>query len=131
MLATFAVGILLARGLGVHGYGQYGIAMAILTIAGVPSEIGLSRLVTRETAAASARKDWPAFFGVLHWASSTGFRISLLIMTLVIIGAVLLAGGTSSNLGTAILWGAPVVPLTALAAVRAGRARRWGSTRQS
>ncbi|HET9337241.1 MAG TPA: oligosaccharide flippase family protein, partial [Sphingomicrobium sp.] len=120
MLAGFVVGILLARGLGVEGYGQYGIAMAVITIAGVPGELGLPRLVMRETAAAHARKDWPIFFGVIRWADSTSLAISLPIVALIAVCALLFAGGPASSLGAAIMWGAPVIPLFALAKIRAG-----------
>ena len=55
MLFAFLVGVQLARGLGVEGYGQYGIAMAAIALASIPGEFGLSRLVTREVASSSAR----------------------------------------------------------------------------
>ena len=47
MLFAVLVGVQLARGLGVEGYGQYGIAMAAIALASIPGEFGLPRLVTR------------------------------------------------------------------------------------
>ena len=67
MVASFAVGVQLARLLGVEGYGYYGIALSVVTIAGIPGEMGLSRLVTREVASASAKGDLPHLFGAVRW----------------------------------------------------------------
>ena len=71
MVASFAVGVQLARVLGVSGYGYYGMAVAVITLAGIPGEMGLPRLVTREVAAAKARGDLAVLFGVLRWADRT------------------------------------------------------------
>src|SRR5687768_836127 len=87
MLVTFLVGIQLARGLGVEGYGLYGVAMAILSLASVPSEFGLPRLVIREVAGSAARRDLPALFGVIRWANKTSLLISGLMAGAIAVGA--------------------------------------------
>lgn len=120
MLASFAVGVLLARGLGVEGYGYYGIALAVITIAGVPGELGIPKLVTRELAAAAARNDNAGLFGVLKWGQKTCLRLSAVAAILVIAGGLVVYMTGSSTLGAAIMLGAPAIPLLALARLRGG-----------
>ena len=118
MFFTFLVGVQLARGLGVRGYGYYALAFSIITIAGIPAQMGLSRLVTREVATSAAASDWPRLFGVLHWADRICLLSSLLIATAVVIATFLIRSG--SPLSAAVLFGAPIIPLVALARIRGG-----------
>lgn len=120
MIAGFAVGVQLARGLGVSGYGYYGLALAIVTLAAIPAEMGLPRLVTREVAAAAARDDLPHLFGVLRWANATGLWISAVMGIAVIIGVLLFVQGGLSGLKLTVLLGTPLIPLLALARIRGG-----------
>lgn len=119
MLVTFLVGVQLARGLGVEGYGYYGIAMAVIAIAGVPGEYGIPKLVTREVAAASAHDDRPRMFGVLRWADMAAYAIAALSLVAALVLAIFLSA-ERSLVATAILWGLPVVPLIAFARIRGG-----------
>lgn len=118
MAVTFLVGVQLARGLGVAGYGIYGIAMAVISLASIPGEFGLPKLVTREVAAASARDDLPTLFGVLRWSDKACYLISALVAGVTALGAFLFVGESTSPMAEAILWGAPVIPLLALAKIR-------------
>lgn len=120
MLASFGVGVQLARGLGVEGYGYYGLALAIITIASIPSELGLSRLVTREVATAAADNNYPALFGVLRWAEQTCWRTSAIVAGPVAVAALLVLSVRPSPLGVAILIGIPAIPLLALSRIRGG-----------
>lgn len=81
MAFGFLVGVQLARGLGVEGYGIYGLAMSIISVISIPAEFGLPQLVTRETAKAQVNSDWPAIKALLGWA----FRIVLLLSLVVLI----------------------------------------------
>ncbi len=118
MAVTFLVGVQLARGLGVAGYGIYGVAMAVISLASIPGEFGLPKLVTREVAAASARNDLPMLFGVLRWSDKACYAVSALVAGVTALGAFLFAGESASPVAEAILWGAPVIPLLALAKIR-------------
>ncbi len=120
---TFLTGVMLARGLGVRGYGYYGMAMAIITIATLPGAMGLPKLVVREVAAGDARGDPAAMLGVLRWADRTSWRISLAVALLVGIGAGIAFLRGSSTLGVAVLLGAPMLPLLPLANIRAAALR--------
>lgn len=114
MAVTLLVGIQLARGLGVEGYGFYGIAMAVISLVGVPGEFGFPKLLMREVAAASASDDRVRLFGVLQWADRTGMLVGCGSALTVSLFA-LAVSGLHSEAVTAILWGAPIVPLVALA----------------
>lgn len=123
MVATFLVGVQLARGLGVTGYGYYGIAMAVITLATIPGTFGIPKLVTREVAAAQLRKDPSLMFGVIQWADRVCGRISALIAAAMAIGALVAWRSGSPVLGLAILLGAPMVALLPLSAVRGAALR--------
>lgn len=69
MAFSFLVGVQLARSLGVEGYGLYGLAMSIVSIASVPAEFGLPQLVTREVAAANAQGNSAGVQSILFWAT--------------------------------------------------------------
>jgi O-antigen/teichoic acid export membrane protein len=118
MLASFAVGVQLARGLGVSGYGYYGIVLSIVTIAGIPVELGIPRLVTREVAAADVEGDLPRLFGILKWADSIVWRFSAVMLAAIGIGAFVLASIRPPPLGVALALGAPILPFMALARLR-------------
>lgn len=114
------MGVQLARGLGVEGYGYYGIALSILTLVGIPAELGISKLVVREVAGAVARKDYPHLFGVLRWSDRVAAMISLVAAAGVVAAALVLNAIGRSTLGLALLVGAPMIPLMALSRIRGG-----------
>lgn len=119
MLASFLVGVQLARGLGVEGYGYYGLALAIVTIAGIPGELGLPKLVTREVAASSVTKNYGAMVGVIRWADRLCWRLTALIFAGLVIAALVLFQ-SRPPLATALLLGSPLIPLMALSRIRGG-----------
>ena len=113
----FLVGVQLARGLGPAGYGIYGIAMSLVSIAMIPTELGLSQLVTREAAIAEASTDRSTIRSLLDWT----FRL-LLANTVVIVvaalAALLLMGSAQGGaLQPALLWGMALLPLVAIAGI--------------
>ena len=120
MVASFAVGVQLARLLGVEGYGYYGIALSVVTIAGIPGEMGLSRLVAREVAAASANQNNPVLFGVLRWARRMAAWMSAAMVLGIVIAAAVLAADGSSELSLTLLLAAPVIPLMVLTRINGG-----------
>jgi len=117
MLASFLVGIQLARGLGVAGYGYYGIALSVISIAGIPGEMGLPPLVTREVAAADARGDPGYLFAVLRWAKRIALRLSVAMAIALIVAAAILDQLRPSPLALALAAGAATIPFMALARV--------------
>lgn len=120
---TFLMGVQLARGLGVEGYGIYGLAISIIALLSVPAEFGLPQLVLREVATASANQNWPQLFGVIRWADKTVAPISALLASL-LIGALLLGYGAGTpGFAATLIWGALLVPLVALGRLRGAALR--------
>lgn len=120
MMASFGVGVQLARGLGLEGYGLYGIALSVITLAGIPGELGLAKLVTREVSIAAGRNDVPSLLGVLRWADRACWALSAVMTVGVIITGLVLIHRGSSPVGLALVLGSPVIPLLALSRIRGG-----------
>ncbi|MGQ4659016.1 lipopolysaccharide biosynthesis protein [Lysobacter sp. F6437] len=119
----FLVGVQLARGLGVAGYGVYGIAMSIIALLTVPTEFGLPQLLTREVASAQVTCNWTKVRGVLHWASRAVSKISLAIAVSVVAWLLIADRGIESPLGRTLLSGLLLVPLVAQGNIRSATLR--------
>ena len=91
-----------------------------MTLCGIPGEMGLPRLVTREVAAASVRNDMPHLFGVIRWANVVAMRISAVMAVGILIAAVILTKVRPSVLPLVLVAGAPIVPLMVLSRLRGG-----------
>jgi O-antigen/teichoic acid export membrane protein len=120
MALSFAVGVQLARRLGVSGYGYYGIALSVITICGIPGELGLPRLITREVAAAAVRHDNAHIFGVLRWADRLAMRMSVIVGVGLAVAALVLSRADRSPVAMTLLVGAPIVPFMVLSRLRGG-----------
>lgn len=119
----FLVGVQLARGLGAEGFGVYGLAMSIISLATIPTEFGLPQLVTREVAAAQVRNDGPLIQRVLHWANRTVVWLSLSVVGAGLIGWLLFKELFSPGVAIALFAGLPLVPLVALGNLRGAALR--------
>lgn len=119
----FLVGVQLARSLGPTGYGIYGIAMSWISIAMIPTELGLSQLVTRESAIAAAAGDHSRIWSLTSWA----FRlivvnaVGVIILMLIILWV--LSPALDENLRTVIICGFALLPLAAIGSVSSAALR--------
>jgi len=115
---AFFIGIALARQLGASGYGTYGLAMAVATLAGMAAEFGLPTLALREVANAKARNAWNLARGLEIW--STRFVLLLSAALAGIIFAVNSFTGlsTDSEFMAALLWAALLIPAVAIGKLR-------------
>ncbi|MGX9367459.1 oligosaccharide flippase family protein [Desulfoplanes sp. PS50] len=116
---SVATSILLARGLGPEGYGQYALVIALITTLSIPLAPALMQLTTRETARIHAdRKD--QIQSLLLWAN----RHTLLgsVFAIIIVGAIalLMADWRADDPWTLLLPGLFALPLLGLNAVRSG-----------
>ncbi|WP_068349264.1 oligosaccharide flippase family protein [Ruegeria marisrubri] len=68
VVAGIGIGSLLARGLGVEGYGRYLFALTVVQVMMIPLDFGLPTLVMREVAVLRARGDWALLGGLLRWS---------------------------------------------------------------
>jgi len=96
--ATLALGfvttVLLSRLLGATGYGAYAFAVAWATLLTAFAGLGLSPLVVRNVASASATARWGELRGVLRWANVVVLGTALVtIVAAAIAGLALLQNG--------------------------------------
>lgn len=126
--ATFLVGVIMARGLGPANYGIYGTAVAIATLLGVPAQMGLPPLATRDFAAAEGRGDAAGQWQMLRWFVALVLASGLIATALMAGLAALLAGREiAPSQATALELGALLVPGAALAALASAMLRGTGA----
>ena len=116
---AFAVGVLLARGLGPSAYGVYGLSMTVATLAGMVTEFGLPVLTMREVAAARANGRWDLARGLTIWGDRVVLGISALLLGG--LGAFWLidrAAAANSVFLATMLWAILLIPVVALGKLR-------------
>ena len=113
----FLVGMQLARALGPAGYGIYGIAMSVISIAMIPTEFGLSQLVTREAAIAEAAGDRSKIRSLLAWTFRFVLGNTIAIVAVGVVVLLLFGATIYPGLRTALIWGVPLLPLVAISGV--------------
>jgi O-antigen/teichoic acid export membrane protein len=117
---TLLAAVLLARGLGPEGYGQYAFVVALLSMLSIPVGPALMQLTTRETAKMyQAQEEWRILI-LLRWANRQVWRISLLVFILVGGLAIWKAGWRLDDRWTLLLLGLTALPFLGLNAVRSG-----------
>lgn len=115
---TFLVGALLARLLGVSGYGVYALAMTTVTLVGLLTEFGLPTLAMREAGAARAHGDWRAVRGLIGWADQAILFASLILIVVTWAGCLVLSAGDGVAYLDTLIWAIVLVPLVAIAKLR-------------
>jgi O-antigen/teichoic acid export membrane protein len=118
----FLVGIQLARGLGVEGYGVYGLVMSWVSLAVLGAEFGIPHLATREIASAMSSNSWGRIQQTVRWCFVAVARLSALML---IAGAIALAlfPLEQDALKQALWVGLLLVPLTAFGNLGGGMLR--------
>jgi O-antigen/teichoic acid export membrane protein len=111
------VGVQLARGLGVAGYGLYGIAMSIISVAMIPTEFGLPQLVTREAARADAVGDRSTIATLLRWSLRFTLANTAAVLAVGGLALLVLLPRTDPSLRASLLWGAALLPLVAVGGI--------------
>jgi O-antigen/teichoic acid export membrane protein len=124
--AGIAGGIILARLLGVEGYGLYALAIAWLSLLGVATEAGLSTLLVREVAGAQATGDTQKIGTVWREALELAALTSAAVGISAAIAVALLPGISASLRATMIvmLLVLPLQTLTRIIAAMLGGMRR-------
>ncbi|MCK5609809.1 flippase [Candidatus Pacearchaeota archaeon] len=74
---SMLVSVILARLLGVEGFGAYAYVMAILQVLLILASLGLPPLIVREVAANRAKENWGLIRGLLRWATQTTLMLSI------------------------------------------------------
>ena len=87
----FAISIVLARRLGMAGYGQYTFALSGVLLLGVLGLAGLDRLLVRQVAVCRTQGQWGVAGGILRWAIGAGLLTACVLAGLAALGGVLAA----------------------------------------
>lgn len=74
---SFITSILLARLLGVEGYGAYAYVVAWFFLLEVPAGLGLRILLPREIAIYETHQKWSLMRGIIHWANQSALLSSV------------------------------------------------------
>lgn len=123
MLLTLVLAIVLARTLGVAGYGTYSFAYALVSLLAVPAQLGLPSLVVRETAKACEQKDWALLAGLWQWSTRGVLILSGVIASASVTLLIILRTRIETNLMETIAIGLVLVPLVALGNLRGAALR--------
>jgi len=107
MVASFIVGVQLARGLRPEGFGTYGIVIAVALVLSVVSQFGLQTVATREISVSIAQERWGSLRGYVGTFAK------------VVLGISVILGLCWAGLAWAFprLWGPPTVSLLGAALV--------------
>lgn len=123
VLFSFLIAVMLARALGVKGYGVYSYVLALVGLLAIPAQFGLPNLLVRETAKAFAKQEWGMIQGVWRWAGKiTGILTAVLILGTGVVVAIWGNQFSREQLLT-MFWGLALVPLVALGALRGAALR--------
>jgi len=115
---TLVASVLLARGLGPEGFGQYAFVMAMITMLVLPIGPGLGQLVTREVAKYEHSGSWGLFRGLTRRAHQWTLLGSAMIVTAIAIVSYSRATWEVQDRWSLLVVASLLVPLLALNALR-------------
>jgi O-antigen/teichoic acid export membrane protein len=115
--------VVMARTLGVEGFGIYSFVFAVITILAIPAEMGLPNLVVRETAKAQATGDWALMRGLWRWSTLLALGMAAALMTAGGLAAWIFAANLPEGGLSVFYWGLLLVPLVALGNLRGAAMR--------
>ena len=118
MPLTFGASVLLARGLGPEGFGQYVFVLSLITMLALPVGPGFGQLVTREVAKYQQSKQWSLFHGVLRRSNQWVALATSLFLIVVIAVASYYAKWVATDRWTLVLIASLLLPLLGFNAVR-------------
>lgn len=120
LLLMLLTTILLARGLGPEGFGQYTFVVTLITTLSIPLAPALMQLTTRETAAMHQAGDDGRIRILMQWANRHVLLGSIIVIAMVGGVAFWFATWRVDDRWTMLLAGLIALPLLGLNAVRAG-----------
>lgn len=122
-LLMLLTSVLLARWMGVEGYGVYATAMALVLLLTVPTGLGLPTLVVRLLASYRVHQQWGLMRGLLVRGNQAVLGASIVIMLI----AAAVISGLGDRLGLThtgvYVLALALIPLTALGAMRSAALR--------
>lgn len=123
---SWASAVVLARLLGVEGYGTYALLLSVVTVLRLPASFGASTLLLREVSAARAHENWGRMRGVSEW--TLRFVLITSVPVIVAIGGALwlFPQVIPDSLEPSMIWVGVLVLLVPLTALRGGVLRGLG-----
>lgn len=122
-LLMLLTSVVLARWMGVAGYGVYATATALALLLTVPTGLGLPTLVVRLLASYGARQQWSRMRGLLVRGNQVVLGASLLMACLAASMIWIFAERFGADKATAFSLAMLLIPLTALGAMRSAALR--------
>jgi O-antigen/teichoic acid export membrane protein len=119
----FALQVVLARALGVSGFGVYAFAMAWVQALAVFGRAGLDSTSLRQVAEYRTRDESALLAGYLHWSRRTSLLASGLTAAALILLAVTLVGPSEPATRGCLLLGAVALPLLTFRQIQEARLR--------
>lgn len=123
---SWASAVVLARLLGVEGYGAYALLISVVTILRLPASFGAAALLLREVSASRANENWGRMRGVSRWTLRFCLITSIPVTISIFIGAYLFGDQIPDTLQPSLPWVAALVIVLPLAALRGGVLRGLG-----
>jgi O-antigen/teichoic acid export membrane protein len=119
--------VVLARLLGVRGYGAYAYAISWTSLLMIPAIVGLDTLLTREAARYRATDNWPALRGILGWADRIVLAAALTLAAALAVVVWLRHDGLDPLVRDCLLASALLVPFMAVIQLYGGSLRGLGA----
>lgn len=110
-LLALALGVVLARGLGVDGYGIYSYILAIMIVLVVVADLGMSTLVLRQFAAYHSQCHWGLMRGLLVRSIQLVFLISIVLVVLALFIVEDISSQALRIAGDLVIWALVLFPL--------------------
>lgn len=110
----FLANLILARVLGVSGYGIYSYTMSIILLLIIPATLGIPQLLIRNIASYHVQSSWSLMRGLLRWANVTVIATSISLALLCVVITWLFRPQAITTFWIALL----ILPLMALSQIR-------------
>jgi len=117
------VGIVLARILEPEGYGVYAFALSVAMLLGIPVQMGLPVLITRQVARYQYAERWELLRGLLQRANQAVLVMSVLIIIIAALGGRWFTADMTEVQRATLVWALVLLPLLALNNLRGAALR--------
>src|SRR5262245_28204958 len=117
---SFVLTIILARTLGMEGFGAYSYAFAWTVLLGVPAILGMDQLLIREIAMYRVHSQWHLIRGLLRTANCSVLVVSVCVAMVAAVFAWLLRGYWAQDMVSTFWLSLLLLPLISVTRVRQG-----------
>jgi len=118
LVLQLIAGILIARSLGVAGYGTYAYALAIINLITIPTVMGLPQLITRNVAVYHVKNEFGLIRGLLVRANQAVFMLSLIMVLIALSISLIFSHGFDNVRFQTFLISLILLPILALKNLR-------------